>query len=73
MSNLEKVSKRIVAITLNQGLNRQIGYIMSGLNYNVVRLIRVRIGELTDTSLKPGEWRFVGRKDLYKIFNTAKN
>ena len=73
VSNLEKVSKRSVAITLNQGLNRQIRYMMSALNYNVVRLIRVRIGELTDTSLKPGEWRFVGRKDLYKIFNTAKN
>ena len=73
VSNLEKVSKRSLAITLNQGLNRQIRYMMSALNYNVVRLIRVRIGELTDTSLKPGEWRFVGRKDLYKIFNTAKD
>ena len=72
-SHVEKVSKRSIAITLNQGLNRQIRYMMTALDYRVVRLIRVRIGELTETSLKPGQWRFIGRKDLYKIFNHAKD
>ena len=73
VSHVEKVSKRSIAITLNQGLNRQIRYMMTALDYRVVRLIRVRIGELTETSLKPGQWRFIGRKDLYKIFNHAKD
>lgn len=70
-SSVEKVSKRSIAVTLHQGLNRQIRYMMAALDYRVVRLIRVRIGELTETSLKPGQWRFIGRKDLYKIFNHA--
>ena len=68
-SHVEKVSKRSIAVTLHQGLNRQIRYMMAALDFRVVRLIRVRIGELTETSLKPGQWRFIGRKDLYKIFN----
>ena len=72
-SSVEKVSKRSIAVTLHQGLNRQIRYMMAALDYRVVRLIRVRIGELTETSLKPGQWRFIGRKDLYKIFNHAKD
>ena len=72
-SNVEKVSKRNIAITLNQGLNRQIRHMMTALNYRVSRLVRVRIGGLTDIALEPGSWRFIGRKDLYKIFNQAKD
>ena len=71
--NVEKVSKRSIAITLNQGLNRQIRHMMTALNYRVSRLVRVRIGGLTDIALEPGSWRFIGRKDLYKIFNQAKD
>jgi|TARA_Y100000588_G_scaffold121707_1_gene133341 23S rRNA pseudouridine2605 synthase len=71
--SVEKVSKRNIAVTLEQGLNRQIRYMLMALNYRVTRLIRVRIGNLVDTSLKPGSWRFIGKKDLNKLFNKTKD
>jgi len=71
--SVEKVSKRNIAITLEQGLKRQIRYMLMALNYRVTRLIRVRIGNLVDTSLKPGSWRFIGKKDLNKLFSKTKD
>ena len=71
--SVEKVSKRNIAVTLEQGLNRQIRHMLKSLNYRVTRLIRVRIGNLVDTSLKPGSWRFIGKKDLNKLFNKTKD
>ena len=71
--SVEKVSKRNIAVTLEQGLNRQIRHMLMALNYRVTRLIRVRIGDLVDTSLKPGSWRFIGKKDLNKLFNATKD
>lgn len=70
---VEKVTKRSIAIVLEQGLKRQIRYMLDALNYKVTRLVRVRIGNLTDHSLKPGNWRFIGRRDLSSIFNKTKH
>jgi pseudouridine synthase len=70
---VEKVTKRSIAIVLEQGLKRQIRYMLAALDYKVTRLVRVRIGNLTDHSLKPGNWRFLGRRDLSSIFNQTKH
>lgn len=65
---VEKVSKRAIAIVLEQGLKRQIRYMLDELGYGVKRLIRVRIGGLTEPGLKPGQWRQIGRRDLDRLF-----
>ncbi len=70
---VEKITKRSMAIVLEQGLKRQIRYMLDALGYRVTRLVRVRIGNLTDTSLKPGHWRFLGRRDIASIFNETKH
>lgn len=70
---VEKITKRSIAVILHQGLKRQIRHMLDVLGYRVTRLIRVRIGGLTDTSLKPGGWRFLGRRDLAAIFNKTKH
>lgn len=69
---VEKITKRSIAIVLQQGLKRQIRYMLDTLGYRVTRLVRVRIGNLTDHSLKPGHWRFLGRRDIASIFNETK-
>ncbi|WP_094710200.1 23S rRNA pseudouridine(2604) synthase RluF [Hahella sp. CCB-MM4] len=53
-----KVESRFVfRITLTQGLNRQIRRMCEYLGYEVTRLIRTRIMNVTLDNLKPGQWR----------------
>lgn len=72
-SAVERVSKRTIAIVLQQGLKRQIRYMLDSLGYGVRRLIRVRIGGLSDPGLASGKWRILGRKDLAKLFGETKD
>ncbi len=47
----------LLRITIHQGRNRQIRRMCEAVGTPVVRLVRTRIGPLTDRTLKPGEWR----------------
>ena len=55
-----KVSQRsdnTVTIVIHEGRNRQVRRMFEQVGEDVERLVRVRIGPLTDTRLRPGEWR----------------
>ena len=61
------LSPRHVSIVLHQGLNRQIRRMFELLNYEVHRLVRIRIGTLDIGQLKPGKWRHLHEPDLEKL------
>jgi 23S rRNA pseudouridine2605 synthase len=46
-----------VALTIHEGRNRQVRRMLDAVGHPVRRLVRVRIGPVTDPSLAPGEWR----------------
>lgn len=47
----------LLRIVIHEGRNRQVRRMCEAIGHPVVRLVRTRIGPLTDTSLKAGEWR----------------
>jgi 23S rRNA pseudouridine2605 synthase len=47
----------LLRITIHEGRNRQIRRMCEAVGTPVVRLVRTRIGPLTDRTLAPGEWR----------------
>lgn len=47
----------VLRITLHEGRNRQIRRMCETVGHSVTRLVRTRIGPITDRRLKPGEWR----------------
>jgi len=53
-----------IAVTLSEGRNRQIRRMMRALDIEVLRLIRVSIGELQLADLKKGSWRYLDEMDL---------
>jgi 23S rRNA pseudouridine2605 synthase len=59
-----KVNRQQVRVILTQGFKRQIRRVFAALDYKVRRLQRVRIGPLTDGGLRPGEVRFLSRKEI---------
>ena len=57
-------NQTILEITLNEGRNRQIRKMLEILNYKVVDLERIMIGNLKDTNLKSGEYRFLSEEEI---------
>lgn len=53
---LEKIDEFTFRITLIQGLNRQIRRMCYKLTYEVIKLKRIQIGNLTLANLKPSEY-----------------
>ena len=47
----------LLRITIHEGRNRQIRRMCESVGFPVVRLVRTRIGTLTDRTLAPGAWR----------------
>jgi 23S rRNA pseudouridine2604 synthase len=58
-AKLEKISEFQFKIILTQGLNRQIRRMCYKLGYEVLKLVRIRIGEHSLGSLKPLEYRYL--------------
>jgi 23S rRNA pseudouridine2605 synthase len=56
-AKLAPVEPTVVRITIHEGRNRQVRRMFDAVGRPVVRLIRVRIGPLSDRSLAPGAWR----------------
>lgn len=69
---VERISKYVFKIILEQGLNRQIRRMCSALGYSVKRLQRIRIMNIELGNLKVGQWRDLTEKEkteLFKLLN----
>jgi 23S rRNA pseudouridine2605 synthase len=47
----------VLRIAIHEGRNRQIRRMCDAVGHRVIRLVRTRIGPITDRSLQPGGWR----------------
>lgn len=70
---VEKISKYKFKIILTQGLNRQIRRMCSYLGYNVVKLKRIRIMNVTLENLPIGKWRYLTNTEMNTINEMTKN
>ena len=49
---------------IHEGRNRQVRRMCEAIGHPVTRLVRTRIGPLSDRRLKPGEWRELTQPEL---------
>ena len=47
----------VVRLTIHEGRNRQVRRMCDAIEHPVLRLVRTRIGPITDRSLRPGDYR----------------
>ena len=66
---VEKVNARSFKIVLTQGLNRQIRRMCEVFGYEVEKLKRVRIMNLTLNNLPTGKWRKLTNEEVKKLIN----
>jgi 23S rRNA pseudouridine2604 synthase len=64
---VEPGTKRLFRIILTQGLNRQIRRMCNAYDYQVLKLQRLRVMNITLDGLKPGEWRKLSPDELSKL------
>jgi 23S rRNA pseudouridine2605 synthase len=65
--SLTKLNSRQVRVVLTQGLTRQVRRVFAAIGYKVRRLQRTKIGPLSDTILKPGEYRLLRPAEVEKL------
>ena len=56
-AQVTQVSPGLLRLVIHEGRNRQVRRMCETVGYPVQRLVRTRIGPLTDRKLKPGRWR----------------
>ena len=64
--------KKVMSITLTQGLNRQIRRMCFEVGLNVKKLKRVRVMNITLGSLKPGEYRELSQEEIKSLWQMKK-
>ena len=64
---VEQVDQHMFRIILTQGLNRQIRRMCEALDYNVTRLKRTRIMNVTLDGLLSGRWRYLTAEEIGTI------
>ena len=63
----------LLKITIHEGRNRQVRRMCAAIGHPVVRLVRVRIGPITDSSLTAGSWRELTNEEVRSLYQGAVN
>ena len=62
----------LIRIVIHEGRNRQVRRMCEAVGHPVIRLVRTRIGPLTDTKLKAGEWRALTGEEVIALSRSVK-
>jgi 23S rRNA pseudouridine2605 synthase len=60
----EKADNPWLKVTLIEGKNQQIRRMFAAVGHPVSKLRRIQFGPLDDSSIKPGEWRFLNPQEM---------
>lgn len=69
-ARVSQPSPGLLRITIHEGRNRQVRRMCEAVGHTVVRLVRVRIGPLSDRRLGPGEWRPLTPTELRQLIES---
>ena len=70
-AKVAQLGDHLLRITIHEGRNRQVRRMCEAVGHPVVRLVRTRIGPLSDRSLKPGEWRALAQDEVRALERAA--
>jgi 23S rRNA pseudouridine2605 synthase len=65
------VAPNVVRLVIHEGRNRQVRRMCEAIGHPVQRLVRTRIGPITDTVLKAGEWRRLAPDEVAALARAA--
>ena len=66
-AKVSEVEKGLLRIVIHEGRNRQVRRMCAKVGHPVNRLIRTRIGPITDRKLAPGTWRTLTIEEIRNL------
>jgi 23S rRNA pseudouridine2605 synthase len=60
-----------VELVIHEGRNRQVRRMCEAIGHPVTRLVRTRIGPLSDARLAPGSWRALQPTEVHALYAAA--
>ena len=66
-ARVSTVERSVLRITIHEGRNRQVRRMCEAVGHPVQRLVRTRIGPITDPRLAPGDWRSLTGDELRSL------
>jgi len=60
-------------LVIHEGRNRQVRRMCAEIGHPVLRLVRIRIGPITDPNLAVGEWRNLTRDEVRSLYEASTN
>jgi 23S rRNA pseudouridine2605 synthase len=60
-------NRSYLEVEIHEGKNRQLRRMFDSLNYNITELQRIEFAGLRIQNLKPGEWRFLTRQEIFRL------
>jgi 23S rRNA pseudouridine2605 synthase len=70
-ARVTSVAPNVLRLTVHEGRNRQVRRMCAAVGHPVLRLVRIRIGTVTDRTLRPGEWRTLTAAELRSLEEAA--
>ncbi len=70
-AKVSAVGDHLLRITIHEGRNRQVRRMCAAVGHPVRRLVRVRIGPISDRRLGPGEWRPLRQDEVRALERAA--
>ncbi|GFP74611.1 pseudouridine synthase [Clostridium fungisolvens] len=67
--NLKRINEDTFSIVLTQGLNRQIRKMSRALGYTVIKLVRIRILNISIDGIENGQWRYLTEGEVEALKN----
>jgi 23S rRNA pseudouridine2605 synthase len=65
------IAPDVIRLTIHEGRNRQVRRMCEVIGHPVRRLVRTRIGSLTDRKLRPGAWRPLTADEVRQLEQAA--
>jgi len=62
----------VLRIVVHEGRKRQVRRMCDAVGYPVIRLVRVRIGPISDHTLAPGQWRQLSNDEVRSLSGAAR-
>jgi 23S rRNA pseudouridine2605 synthase len=70
-AQVSRVSEGLIRIVIHEGRNRQVRRMCSAVGHEVIRLVRTRIGPITDATLAPGQYRTLSLAEVRKLMDAV--
>ncbi len=66
-----QLSPGVLRIVVHEGRNRQVRRMCEAVGHPVLRLVRTRIGAVSDPTLRPGTWRTLGHSEVRGLYTAS--